>query len=190
MIHIDQDQKRIVLSEAAKEPLSFSLLMGYICPICKKIILAYWQDNNSPYNPLDFVGEQSINPYTEYYTAFRVPFARGIELRNHKCNNIYSFLNLEENIRTFIRQIDYNYSAKDKPIPLKEHTQTEILEFLRSYGVTFIPDICGREAPMLQMDKESIEGQWDTKQPYDTYKIQKTLRVNQFLVFFGLQATT
>ena len=190
MIHLAQDQKQIILSEAAKEPLSFPLLMGYICPNCRKILLAYWQDNNSPYNPLDFVGEQSINPYTEYYIAFRVPFARGLELRNHKCHDIYSFLNLEENIKAFIRQIDYDYSAKDKPIPLKKHSQAEIVEFLRSCGVTLIPDVCGREAPMLEMNKELIEGQWDSKEPYDTYKAQKTLRVNQFLVFFGLQATT
>jgi hypothetical protein len=188
MIHIDKDQKTVSLVETQDNTLTFPLLTAFVCPICSKIILAYWQDDNSVYSPLDYLPDPEQGHFEEHYITFRVPFAKGIEIQNHKCKDIYSYLNFEENIRAFL----YKIHRKTNGIPLlKDHTLPEATSFLQSYGATLIFDICGRESPMLRMTEEMIEGKWDYRvEPYEAHSARRDERVQKFLSFFNEKLIT
>lgn len=85
LIYIEKDSKKISLI-GKERTLTFDLLLGYICPICNRVILAYWLDEGEQYNLLDYTEDyDDKEDGKEHYISFYIDRARGIELRNHKC---------------------------------------------------------------------------------------------------------
>jgi hypothetical protein len=124
-----------------------------------------------------------------YYIAFRVPGAKGIELRNHPCS-IHTQKILSDNVKEVIIQLDYKLHSKtideiEFPIP---RTDEEILQFIETYNGRLVPDICNHDPPMLFLDSSDIEGELDDRfDNWRQYEAYKAKRVRKFLAFFGIK---
>ena len=150
MIKINSENKTITF-EDPESSMSFDLLIAFVCPKCENVLLAYWQDDNSNYNPVFY---NSSN-----YKYISIPSnysAKGIQLKdsrhNRDCINTYSNLVLENNIKHLVEDLNYYY----KNYNLESITLTsikpikDIIDFLKLHEITVINDICNRENPMVQ----------------------------------------
>ena len=180
MIRINSKNKTITF-EDSENSMTFNLLIAFICPKCKNILLAYWQDDNSNYNP-EFYNSSEYK-YISIPSAFS---AKGIELNNphhnRACINTYSNLVLEKNIKELMKDLNYHYKDYNlDSISLNAIKSNKyIIDFLEQHKITVIYDICNRENPMIQFDVFEHIGD------YSMRKIYKEGLFNKFLKFFGI----
>ena len=188
MITINAEQRTVTLQAADESPpLTFPLLLGYICPKCKRILRAYWQNDDSSYNLLAYLPERDStrSSYEEFYIAFQVPSAKGIELQNHKCRGVYMHLSLAASVQELITRLCQATITPVPTTPRRLHTLVEIMNFLQTYGAEFITDICQREQPMLILMEDAVFGTWNHgSESFEVFDQRRTQRVQAFLTFF------
>lgn len=188
MITINVEQRTVTLQAANESPpITFPLLLGYICPKCKRILRAYWQNDDSSYNPLEYLSERDStrSSYEEFYIAFQVPSAKGIELQNHKCRGVYIHLSLVASVQELITRLCQATITSPSTATRRPHSIEEIIQFLQTYGAEFITNICQREQPMLILMEDAVLGSWNHgSESFEVFDQRRTQRVQTFLKFF------
>lgn len=174
MIKINIEKKTILFSKPydgeESTPLrEYPLLMGYQCPECHQLILAYFTT----------AGSFDINPYIEAehpdYRTFWVSGAAGLQLADHD-SKYYSkhqgiqcpwmlcgALAVDENINQILRVVyevltEYQYDNKP-PVPTVADVSSDVVQYLIALeGVKRVGEICGRGEPMFLVNKHSLIG--------------------------------
>lgn len=164
--------------ENGREPLpphTFTVIVGYVCPECGRILTAYWKAETL----IDVFGYE-VSRGDEQKSAFRhfhVDGGQGIELREHdysdvrysnngKLCKLYAFRSMSflENVNGLLEM--YNLQSLDEVTPEQKERLSKMDE------ITLIPDVCGRGEPMILLNPSGIILRWDCNRysSYDTYE--------------------
>ncbi len=169
MIKIDAEQKKIHFFtpyQARKEkgtppPLTFDLISAYICPVCNKIIRAYYI-GMSPKNGIDnYVEKTGLHDLPEMQLV--VGNAGGGQyLKNTSHFDKYSrsssckweeipLRGVKNCLEALFEKIDNHkngYTIPDKLIGLVSKNEFE--------GIKLVPDVCGKDLPMLIFNEDML----------------------------------
>ncbi|WAM22656.1 MAG: hypothetical protein OI715_00755 (plasmid) [Candidatus Methanoperedens sp.] len=169
MIKIDSEQKKIHFFtpyQAGKEkgtlpPLTFDLISGYICPVCSKIIRAYY---------IGMMPKNSIDNYVEKIGSNELPEMRlevgnaggGQYLKNTSHFDKYSrsssckweeipFRGVKTCLEALFERIDTQKKVHIIPDKLIELVNKNEFE-----GIKLVPDVCEKDLPMLVYNEDIL----------------------------------
>ena len=167
MIKIDKEEKEIHfvpnnMDEEHPPERSFPLLSAYICPFCKKILVAYFQG-------------QLSEPEIEYYESDKPRYTFGsvagghyIKPENHqgyygesnRCSwEVFMRRGIVENMRMFAKQ-------HDVPLVLV-HPIAEKIDVLSCFCI--VKDVCGKDKEMLLFSEDKLLGEIREKEGFEKY---------------------
>ena len=185
MIKIDPDQKKIHFFtpyQASKEkgslpPLTFDLVSAYICPVCSKIIRAYY---------IGMMPKHSIDNYIEKTGSNERPEMQlvvgnasgGQYLKNTSHFDKYSrsgsckweeipLRGVKTCLEALFEKLDHQkkgYAIPEKLVELISKNEFE--------GIKLVPDVCGKDLPMLIFNENMLADLGLDK--YDALVDQKT----------------
>ncbi|CAG0967094.1 hypothetical protein METP3_01213 [Methanosarcinales archaeon] len=162
MIRIDPEQKKIHFFtpyQARKEkgtllPLTFDLISAYICPVCGKIIRAYYIGTMPKHSIDNYIEKTGSNERPEMQLV--VGNAGGGQyLKNTSHFDKYSrsssckweeipLRGLKPCLEALFEKIDTQkkgYTIPEKLVELVSKNEFE--------GIKLVPDVCGKDLPML-----------------------------------------
>ncbi len=169
MIKIDAEQKKIHFFtpyQARKEkgtlpPLTFDLISAYICPVCNKIIRAYYI-GMSPKNGIDnYVEKTGLHDLPEMQLVAGNA-GGGQYIKNTSHFDKYSrsssckweeipLRGVKTCLEALFEKIDNHkkgYTIPDKLIGLVSKNEFE--------GIKLVPDVCGKDLPMLIFNEDML----------------------------------
>ncbi len=169
MIKIDAEQKKIHFFtpyQARKEkgtppPLTFDLVSAYICPICNKIIRAYY---------IGMAPKQSIDNYVEKTGLHDLPEMRlvagnaggGQYLKNTSHFDKYSrssSCKWEEiplrGVKTCLEALFEKLDTQKKRYTIPEKL-IELVSKNEFEGIKLVPDVCRIDLPMLIFNEDML----------------------------------
>lgn len=141
---------------------SFSLLSGYVCPFCSKILAAYFQGQMS---------EAEVGYYREEKLRYvfgsvggghyaKVEHHEGYYNDSNRCSwEVYSKRGIVENLRTFTQQ-------HEVPLMLVKQL-AEKVGFIA--GFCAVQDVCGRDKEMLLFSEEKLLEQVRDEKGFEAY---------------------
>jgi hypothetical protein len=164
MIKIDPDQKKIHFFtpyQARKEkvtlpPLTSDLISAYICPVCSKIIRVYY---------IGMMPKNSIDNYIEKTGSNERPEMQlmvgnacgGQYLKNTSHFDKYSRSGSckweEISLRGVKTCLEALFEKKGYKIPEK---LVELVSKNEFEGIKLVPDVCGKDLPMLIFNKDML----------------------------------
>lgn len=183
MIRIDAQKKTILFSkpyDGGEPPVcrdagtgrlpirECPLLMGYQCPECQRLILAYFK-TEEPFDISAYLDEGKV----EEYRTFQVPGAGGIERIDHErirpesaggfecawtlCGAISHPQNVNQMLTAVYHPLTKYPYRHENPAPTVRRISDEAMTYLTQLeGVKFIPDICKSGEPMILLQKETL----------------------------------
>jgi hypothetical protein len=162
MIKIDSEQKKIHFFtpyQAGKEkgtlpPLTFDLISGYICPVCSKIIRAYYIGMMPKHLIDNYVEKIGLNELPEMQLV--VGNAGGGQyLKNTSHFDKYSrssSCKWEEiplrGVKTCLEALFEKIDSQKKVNTIPEKL-IELVSKTEFEGIKLVPDVCGKDLPML-----------------------------------------
>jgi hypothetical protein len=171
MIKIDHDQKKIHFFtpyQARKEkgtppPLTFDLVSAYVCPICNKIIRAYYIGVMSKHSIDNYVEKTGLNELPEMQLV--VGNAGGGQyLKNTSHFDKYSrssSCKWEEiplrGVKTCLEALFEKIDTKKKGYTLPEKL-VELVSKNEFEGIKLVPDVCGKDLPLLIFNENMLAG--------------------------------
>ncbi len=170
MIKIDSEQKKIHFFtpyQARKEKgtpptLTFDLISAYICPVCSKIIRAYY---------IGMIPKHGIDNYIEKIGSNELPEMQlvvgnaggGQYLKNTSHFDKYSrsrnsckweeipLRGVKTCLEALFEKLDHQkkgYTIPEKLITLVSENEFE--------GIKLVPDVCGKDLPMLIFNEDML----------------------------------
>ncbi len=171
MIKIDHEQKkihfflpyRVESTENNAPPLSFDLISAYICPVCNKIIRAYY---------IGFIPKEDIGKYIEKIGSNDLPEMQlvtgnacgGQYLKNTSHFDKYSRVSSckwEEiplrGVKNCLEALFEKLDEQKKNIAIPEKL-IELVSKNEFEGIKLVPDVCGKDEPMLVFNEDTLAG--------------------------------
>jgi hypothetical protein len=173
MIKIDSEQKKIHFFtpyQARKEKetpptLTFDLISAYICPVCNKIIRAYYIGMVSKHGIGDYIEKTGSNERPEM--QLEVGNAGGgqyLKITSHfdkysrSCSCKWEEIPLR-GVKTCLEALFEKLDTQKKGYTIPE----KLIEFVSKNefeGIKLVPDVCGKDLPMLIFNENMLS---DTK---------------------------
>ncbi|KPQ43967.1 MAG: hypothetical protein MPEBLZ_01435 [Candidatus Methanoperedens nitroreducens] len=169
MIRIDSENKKIHffipynIEEENAPPQTFDLISAYVCPICNKILRAYY---------IGIIPKEAVNNYIEKNSINNLPemglaignAGGGQYLKNTSHFDKYSrsssckweeipFRGVKTCLEALFEKLDRQhtgYAVPEKLIELVNKNQFE--------GILLVPDVCGKDLPMLIYNENVLSG--------------------------------
>jgi hypothetical protein len=199
MIKIDSEQKRIHFftpyraEKTEKDPnmpsLSFDLISAYICPVCSKIIRAYY---------IGFIPKENIGKYVEKTGSNDLPEIQlvagnaggGQYLKNTSHFDKYSrsaSCQWEEiplrGVRNCLQALFEKLDSQKKGYTIPERL-IQLVGKDEFEGIRLVPDVCGKDLPMLIFNKDvlaSIDGTAGKELDFETRWWRKENIINTIM---------
>ena len=169
MININESKREIqfIPDKTDKEhppERSFPLLSGYVCPFCRKVLVAYFQGR--------MLSEQDVEYYKKEsrYVIGSVPGGHYLKLENHEDYSYYgssercsweAFFKrgIVENLRLFVERHELSRMLIQ---PLSERIGS-------IPGFCVVEDVCGRDREVLLFSEDELFGDLQEKEGFDAY---------------------
>ncbi len=180
MIKIDPEQKKIHFFtpyQARREkgtppPLTFDLISAYICPVCNKILRAYYTGMVSKTNIDLYIEKTGYNQLPEMQLVAGNA-SGGQYLKNTSHFDKYSpdrsckweeipLRGVKTCLDALFEKLDIQkkgYKIPDKLIELVNNNQFE--------GIKLVPDVCGKDLPMLIFNENMLSNTKKKKKNLD-----------------------
>ena len=168
MIKIDSENKKIhffipySIEKENAPPQTFDLISAYVCPVCNKILRAYY---------IGMMPKDAINNYIEKKGQNNLPEMQlvignaggGQYLKNSSHFQKYSsdnckweeipFRGVKTRLEALFERLDSQHNGYAVPQKLIELVSKNELK-----GIQLVPDICGKYLPMLVYNENMLAG--------------------------------
>ena len=169
MIKIDSENKKIhfytpySIEKENLPPQTFDLISAYVCPICNKILRAYYIGMMPKETINNYIEKTGLNNLPELYIAVGTA-SGGQYIKNTSHFDKYSrsssckweeipFRGVEICLEALFEKLDRQntgYTVPEKLIELVSKNEFK--------GILLVPDACGKDLPMLIYNENMLAG--------------------------------